>query len=279
MSRANQSTGFFSGNKPRNPETPVTIDTNDTMGSVWHENTLITRPNGTQTALKNLAIGDRVRSLAPRAEWLGKMLNADGSYNPEAVWAVWEPGYPWSKPNPSRFAPEYIPTSGRVPNGNEFIEGEAEIVHLSTYGIINDTKGTAKSLFFSVYYYRESGPKTPETILSGSLIYSAMLQLAISPETNQFVFLPRNGIYTDWPNSFYTKTGVPNTFRLIMPTGGDPPTPADGTTSWNVASNRGKITKDSSFAPLQIGRYISMILKKVDADSSPVFIANGVLVF
>lgn len=276
MSNANTSVGFFSGGRKKRDS--VSADVNDTLGTVWHEDTLITRPNGSQTALKNLAVGDKIRSLAPRSEYLGKMLNADGTYNPQAIWAVWAAGSPWSTPNPDRFLPEYIPTPARVPNGNEFVLGEAEIAYLSIQGVQNGPYvGTAPTLYFTAWFRPETTPNAPESLLSGSLINSAMPQLAIAADNNNFVYLARNGVYSDWPNSAYLKAGKPNTFRFIRPSSGGIPTPTDGTTAWNVAGNRARITRDAPYP--RAGKYISMVLKRVDADSSPLFLANGCLVF
>lgn len=276
MTFANTSTGFFSGSKKTRES--VSADTNNTLGTVWHEDSLITRPNGSQTALKNLVVGDRIRSLAPRSEWLGKMLNSDGTYNPQAVWAVWAAGSPWVTPNPDRFLPEYIPTPARVPNGNEFVMGEAEIVYLSVQGTQNGPyKGTAPTLYFTVWFRPETTPNAAESLLSGSLINAAMPQLAIAADSNNFVYLARNGVYSDWPNSNYLKAGKPNTFRLIRPSSGGIPTPTDGTTGWNIAANRATITRDAAYP--RAGRYISMILKAVDGNSSPLFLANSCLVF
>lgn len=275
MSTSNLLTGFFSGRKGQT-ERAVT-DISGCVGSVWHGDSLITRPNGSQTALKNLVVGDKIRSLAPRAEWVGKMLNADGSYNGEALSALWEPGYAWTRPNSLRFAPEYIPTPGRVPNGNEFVLGEAEIAYIAVYATQNKPYvGTEPTLFFTVYYRPETTPNAAENWISGHFLYAAMPQIAEAADSNQFVFLARNGVYSNWPNDAYMKTGKPNTFRLIKPASGGLPAPSDGTTAWNSATNRARVTRDAPY-PKQ-GSYIEMILKKVDGNSSPAFLVNGMLV-
>ncbi len=280
MSRANFSTGFFSGNKPQEP---VSVNINDTQGTELHEDTEITRPNGSVTLLKNLAVGDRIRTLAPRSEWLGKMLNADGSYNNQAVKAVWTAGS-LTIPNPNRFDPLFgLSDPNRLPVGTEFVLGEAEIAYITVSATINKIPAQP-SLFWTSTFVRESGG--PAKWISGGMLYTNLITLGKDPlNPVQYVFMPYQGLMRDG-TSLRTKKPFIFSRRFLMPNSGGIPTPTNGTTAWNVSNNRGIETGSSAndepytnWPYPRIGRYFYFILKKVDANSCPIFLANGIMAY
>jgi hypothetical protein len=155
-------TGFLSGKANSgqaagaNPNTLLPASGNNTMWTILHGDTLITMGDGTKKKLRLCQTGDEVKTLAPWSAWIGKLINADGSWNARAYSSLWMPGTVWV-PNPQKFDPWSPDSQDYVLypmfSGAQMTVGKAAIFDFTNFG----TAESAKAASFSNQYNQGFG--------------------------------------------------------------------------------------------------------------------------
>lgn len=100
-------TGFLSGQTAAKkeitqPVTPV-VSNNNSMPVFLHGDTLITMGDGTKKKLRLCQVGEEIKTIAPWSAWIGKLSNADGTWNAQGYRSFYMPNS--FSENTSRFRP------------------------------------------------------------------------------------------------------------------------------------------------------------------------------